>query len=301
MAYDPSDLRSQLASASRVAGANVPAQYFELAQLPPTEHTPAGSPTWWLRSQSCCVALTQLAAGDALHTEDQPDEHMVLCPDPATDLRFDTGTDRGRLIGDGLAIVPPGSCTVTAATPALVARVFTTVNPALTARCTNDWFYETPDHQVAPYAPWPDPPGGFRLRIHPMSEVPRDPARFGRLFRCSTLMVNFFAAEPGPRDPSKLSPHHHDDFEQLSLCVLGDYVHHIRTPWTPNQAAWRDDEHRFVASPSLTVIPPPAIHTSQGVGEGAHQLLDIFCPPRRDFSERPGWVLNADDYPMPLS
>ena len=100
----------------------------------------------------------------------------------------------------------------------------------------------------------------------------------------NTLMVNWFYPDPGPRDPGKMSPHHHDDFEQISLQLAGDYVHHIRTPWTADMTTWRDDDHHHTTSPAMTIIPPPSIHTSQAVGETAHQLIDIFGPPRIDFS-----------------
>jgi hypothetical protein len=79
----------------------------------------------------------------------------------------------------------------------------------------------------------------------------------------------------------------------------GEYIHHLRWPWTTDLREWRDDEHEHVAAPSLTVIPPPTVHTSQSLAEGLNQLIDIFGPPRRDFSLQEGWVLNAADYPMP--
>jgi hypothetical protein len=41
------------------------------------------------------------------------------------------------------------------------------------------------------------------------------------------------------------------------------------------------------------------IHTTQDIGEGTTWLIDVFGPPRIDFSSRPGFVLNAADYPMP--
>ena len=66
-------------------------------------------------------------------------------------------------------------------------------------------------------------------------------------------------------------------------------------PWTTNRRTWRADDHQACGSPSLTVIPPPAVHTSQTVGSGVNQLVDIFSPPRTDFSRQPGWVLNAGE------
>ena len=159
--------------------------------------------------------------------------------------------------------------------------------------------YESPDGNVAPFTAWPDPTDGQRVRVYPLAEHPLESGKLGRIFRCSTVMVNVLPEDDQPRDPTQLSPHHHDDFEQLSLQLSGDYVHHMRTPWTTNMAEWRDDEHRACASPAVTVIPPPVIHTTQAMGHMRHQLIDIFSPPRLDFSQRPGWVLNADEYPMP--
>lgn len=90
------------------------------------------------------------------------------------------------------------------------------------------------------------------------------------------------ANEPSP--PNKVSPHYHDDFEQCSLTLQGDYMHYIRWPWTPNKAIWREDAKIRCTAPSITIIPPPAIHTSQALPPAPCHLIDIFGPPRVDFS-----------------
>jgi hypothetical protein len=305
MAYDPSDLRSQLSTAgatatlTRSAGANVAPQYFEFDQMAPSSLTDAGSSLWWVRSQTCVANYARARAGDPLERRGQADEYVVLLPDTAATLT--AGAEEVTAPARAVVVMPPGDSTVTLNADGQVLRLFSTESADLCDLCANQDFYADPDPNVAPFAAWPDPPDGHRIRVYALDEVERDPNRFGRLFRCSTVMVNYFYEDPGPRDPHKLSPHHHDDFEQLSLQLGGDYVHHIRTPWTVDMDQWREDEHQRCTTPSITVIPPPSIHTSQGVGDTPHQLVDIFVPPRIDFSERPGWVLNADEYPMPTS
>lgn len=300
MPYDPTDPRSQLATASAVAnGVARAATYRELSSTPPDEEHPAGSRTWWTRSQAMVIAQTQAAGGEQL-AADTEGEYVAILVDGAT-ATVEHAAARERTTEPSVVIVAPGSSTVTLDTAGTVIRIFAAaVEPKLAALCANATDYDSPDSNVAEFVAWPHSPSGAQIRVYPLANYPAELGRLGRIFRCSTVMVNLFEEDPNPRDPAKLSPHHHDDFEQVSLQVDGDYVHHMRVAWAPDSNVWRDDEHHHTLAPAVVVIPPPLIHTSQSAGQMRHWLIDVFCPPRLDFSMRPGWVLNADEYPMPV-
>lgn len=119
-----------------------------------------------------------------------------------------------------------------------------------------------------------------------------------KMLQSATLSINWVDYD-GPRDRRSLSPHSHADLEQGSLAVAGRFVHHLRQPWGKDADLWREDRHIEVGSPSMMVVPVNLIHTSEGVGAGAHLLIDVFSPPRRDFIAK-AWVHNAADYLAPV-
>ncbi|WP_432828001.1 DUF3500 domain-containing protein [Dactylosporangium sp. CA-092794] len=271
-----------------------PPSFFELNGQHVAAGVSVGQRSWNVRAQNCCAVVSWLAEGETLQQETTEDEHAILVFDDSA-VEVDAGP-AGRVIAEApaLVIVPAGRATVLARRAGFVMRVFTS-RAKVVASAVNDADYRTADPAVAALPPKPVEPGPGSLRVHPMSDVAEEPGRLGRIFRTDSLMINWFAPQPGPRDTARLTPHVHDDFEQVSVTVAGEYVHHVRRPWTSRLGEWRPDEHVQCSSPSVTVIPPGNVHTTRAVGEGLHVLVDVFAPPRPDFVER-GWVLNQSDY-----
>jgi len=301
--YAKDDVRSQL-SGPAAAAAPVdpstpvkPAQWIEFHQLPPTATSEHGSTTWLARSATMIFSWTDARAGDVFARAGQVDEYVVpLFPNSAA-IRVNAGAKTVEVDEPALVVIPPGDSSIEVLRDGPLVRIFSILSPDLLDQVLNPDAYEIPDARHAPLVAWPDPVGGFALRVYRLADTPIVPGRFGRIFRTTTVMINFLAEEPQPREPRKLSPHYHDDFEQVSMAVDGDFIHHIRYPWGPDSLQWQDDQHGQVESPSITIIPPPTIHTTQGIGPH-QQLIDVFSPPRVDFSAQ-GWVLNADEYPAP--
>ena len=273
-----------------------PATFTCFDEMPPHLVEEGGARTWLARAANFVIAFSRVTDGAVLKRGDNPDEYTVYLPNSKCTIA--AGGESIEATPDSLTIVPPGRSRITVHGEGSVVRVFSSRAADLAVLSANREVYADGAADVAPLEAWPEPTGGYRLRSYRVSEYTRSGSNM-RVFRSTSLMLNFLVKRETPRDVRKLSPHSHADFEQGSFAIGGSYIHHCRYPWTPDMTGWRDDEHVEVGSPSVMVVPPTIVHTSQNVGSEPGWMIDVFAPPRVDFSLRPGVVCNADDYPMP--
>jgi hypothetical protein len=300
--YPPNDPRRMLVAAvtDPIFPLRSP-QFIEFDSTRPSNATAAGSLTWFARSENLVVAFTKAKTGDVFDCSSDIDEVAVLLPGEKQSATLNSApTGRSSksesILGpSSFTVIPAGIASIRATSDGIVIRIFAARSTGFAARCVNAETYESVDPNVPTFAPWDDACTAFEPVTYDYGAVKPLPDRFGRIFRTDSSMVNVFYPEPGPRDPSSLSPHSHADFDQISLQLDGDYVHHVRAPWGPDSREWQEDVHRRCAGPAIAIFPPPLIHTSQAVEDHPHQLIDIFGPPRADFAARAGWLLNASE------
>ena len=248
---------------------------------------------WITRAANFAIVYTEGTAGAEI-AQDFVDEQFAYTLEGG--ITVSAGGNEAALGPEDLVILPPGACRIAFAQDATLVQVVT-AEEELAKLAGNAATYADGASEVAPVEAWPEPVGGYRLRVYSTLD---GYARGGMVhaYRTRKLMIVPYARFLQPRDETQLSPHSHADFEQASVALEGDWLHFLRVPWTANRQHWKPDTTVEIGSPSVTVIPAGVIHTSQSLpGEGM-RLVDVFSPPRVDFSLR-GVVDNAADYPMP--
>jgi hypothetical protein len=254
-----------------------------------------GHANWIVRTAHFGLLMTKIERRATL-TQRFHGESMLVSP-ACLRTHVACGDDRLQSQGDTLFILPPGESTIEVEGDGYLARIVGPEETEVLNQALNAAGYRQAPDELSPFAAWPAPRDGFRLRRYALDEYV-NPALPGRAFRCTNLMVNITDIYPGKRDSRKLKPHSHDDFEQITLTYAGRFAHHMRTPWGIDSTQWRADEHLELDSPAAIALPAGLIHTSQALEAGCW-LVDIFGPPRMDFSRLAGFVRNADEYPLP--
>lgn len=268
--------------------------YAKFYETEPTQIDDDGTRTWFTGGRNFVIAYSSVTADGRLDRADHPDEYFVFLPGIEATIITTEGERRvGAADRDTVVVVPPGDSSVRAHASGDIWRFFT-------AEATDLRLYRQEldkDAVVAAPVYFPRPTGGYRVRVYDLAGL--GASTRAQVLQTRSLMINVLKPVVERRSVTALSPHSHDDFQQGSVAVRGVFVHHQRRPWGRNKLAWAADDHEVCASPSVAVIQPGDVHTTEEIGTGVSQLVDLFCPPRLDFALTEGMVLNAGEYPLP--
>lgn len=250
---------------------------------------------WFHRTQNAVIGYLEGPAGAKLSRVADTDEYFVLAL--SSRVRVTAGTESAEGGPGSVFIVPPGDSEVELLEEGSVWTGFTTAAADLLQLCQNETEYEPPVEHIAPVTPMGEPVGGYALRHYDLTAAPDGP----RCFVHRTAMVKFrWPFRQEPRDPEKMSPHDHEDFEQASLFIRGTAVHHMRRHWGRNSREWLPDEHQVVVAPAVAISKPPDIHTTRAVTRGEPVgWVDFYSPVRWDILQTGGMITNDGIYPPP--
>lgn len=250
---------------------------------------------WYHRTQNSVTVHLTGPKGATFTRVGNPDEYFVWAL--FTGVRVTAGDETIEGKAGSVFIVPPGDSVVELTEEGSVWLGFTSRAADLIDRCPNKTEYEPPVDNIAPIYELGAPVDGYALRHYDLDQGDAGP----RCFVHRTAMSRFgWPLRSQPRDPGKMSPHDHEDFEQASLIVAGTLVHHMRRHWGRDSREWLPDEHQIVIAPAIAISKPPDIHTTQAITSGSTVgLIDFFCPARWDMVTTDGMVTNNGIYPVP--
>ena len=257
--------------------------------------TEGSASTWWVRAANMITAYSEVVPGSVLARADNADEYFLWAL--FTPCQVTAGGDTVDVPAGSVVIVPPGRSSIRFAEQGAVWRGFTALNADLRDKAPNSREYAGHPAGVAPVEPWPMPRDGYKIRVYRLDDTP---AGKPHCYVHRTAMTNFaWPVATKPRRTDAMSPHTHEDFEQVSIIHSGTMVHHMRRAWSRNLNEWLPDEHVILTSPAVAISKPPDIHTTQAVTAGERVgLIDFFAPVRWDFSNIDGMVVNRGEYPM---
>lgn len=262
----------------------------------PAHETEGPASTWWVRAANMITAYSEVAAGAVLERADNADEYFLWAL--FTPCRVTAGGETADVPAGSVVVVPPGASSIRFSAAGAVWRGFTSLNADLLGKAPNSGQYASHPAGVAPVEPWPMPPDGYKIRVYRLDDTP---AGKPHCYVHRTAMTNLTWPVPTkPRRTDAMSPHTHEDFEQVSIIHSGTMVHHMRRAWSRDLSEWLPDEHVILTSPAVAISKPPDVHTTQAVTAGERVgLIDFFAPVRWDFSAIDGMVVNRGEYPMP--
>lgn len=258
--------------------------------------TQAGSLRRWLmRGQNFLTEWIEASDVKETIAIESEYETLVLMPDTGGEILCQNKPAVQAAAG-AACIVPAGAFSLVVEPGGRYAVIASSRVDLDTKEALNAAAYSDPDPRIDPIGtPYRRCIGNGEVQLLQLDDIASaaDNPRL-KIIQTETLSINWVSYQ-GPRARSQLSPHSHANHEQGSLAIRGNFVHHLRVEWSKNADLWQDDEHCVAPSPSLLVIPVNLVHTTEGVGEEEHILVDIFSPPRADFIAK-GWIYNAGDY-----